>query len=48
MNRQEASPYFQLRVVPSSPVPPNKDGARFHFTLGSHESDLWVLDLKRR
>jgi eukaryotic-like serine/threonine-protein kinase len=24
------------------------DGARFYFTLGSHESDLWVLDLKRR
>lgn len=24
MNRQEASLYFRLRVVPSSPVPPNK------------------------
>jgi hypothetical protein len=24
MNRQEASLYFRLRVVPYSPVPPNK------------------------
>ena len=24
MNRQEASLYFRLRVVPCSPVPPNK------------------------
>jgi serine/threonine-protein kinase len=24
------------------------DGERFYFTLGSHESDVWVMDLERR